>query len=86
LVAVVTFDGSGLILLCLYLRFRVWFHQTDVNVFHVSIRTTENYKFDKIRTAGVAGNATNYKNSQGVTGFGGLSAPKHSSKPPQIET
>ena len=29
------------------------------------IRTTENYEFDKIRTAGVIGNATNYKNSQG---------------------
>jgi len=29
-----------------------------VNVFHVSIRTTENYEFDKIRTAGVIGNAT----------------------------
>jgi len=36
-----------------------------VNVFYVSIRTTENYGFDKIRTAGVTGNATNYKNSQG---------------------
>jgi len=34
-----------------------------VNV--VSIRTTENYEFDKIRTVGVTGNATNYKNSQG---------------------
>jgi len=33
-----------------------------VNVFYVLIRTTENYEFDKIRTAG---NATNYKNSQG---------------------
>jgi len=29
-----------------------------VNVFYVSIRTTENYEFDKIRTAGVIGNAT----------------------------
>jgi len=36
-----------------------------VNVFYVSIRTTENYEFDKISTAGVTGNATNYKNSQG---------------------
>jgi len=36
-----------------------------VNVFYVSIRTTENYEFDKIRTAGVIGNVTNYKNSQG---------------------
>jgi len=29
-----------------------------VNVFYVSIKTTENYEFDKIRTAGVTGNAT----------------------------
>jgi len=36
-----------------------------VNVFYVSIRTTEIYEFDKIRTAGLTGNATNYKNSQG---------------------
>ena len=36
-----------------------------MNVFYVSIRTTENYEFDTIRTAGVTGNATNYKNSQG---------------------
>jgi len=36
-----------------------------VNVFYVLIRTTENYEFDKIRTAGVTGNATKYKNSQG---------------------
>jgi len=36
-----------------------------VNVFYVLIRTTENYEFDKIRTAGVTGSATNYKNSQG---------------------
>ena len=36
-----------------------------MNVFYVSIRTTENYEFDRIRTAGVTGNATNYKNSQG---------------------
>ena len=36
-----------------------------MNVFYVLIRTTENYEFDKIRTAGVTGNATNYKNSQG---------------------
>jgi len=28
------------------------------------IRTTKNYEFDKM-TAGVTGNATNYKNSQG---------------------
>jgi len=36
-----------------------------VNVFYVSIRATGNYEFDKIRTAGVTENATNYKNSQG---------------------
>jgi len=36
-----------------------------VNVFYTSVRTTENYKFDKIRTAAVTGNATNHKNSQG---------------------
>jgi len=36
-----------------------------MNVFYVLIRTTENYEFDKIRTAGVTGNATNCKNSQG---------------------
>jgi len=36
-----------------------------VNVFYVLIRTTKNYEFDKIRTAGVTGNAANYKNSQG---------------------
>jgi len=36
-----------------------------VNVFYVLIRTTENCEFDKIRTAGVTGNATNYNNSQG---------------------
>jgi len=29
-----------------------------VNVFYVSIRTTENYEFDKIKTAGVTGKAT----------------------------
>jgi len=29
-----------------------------VIVFYVSIRTTESYEFDKIRTAGVTGNAT----------------------------
>jgi len=29
-----------------------------VNVFDASTRTTENYEFDKIRTAGVTGNAT----------------------------
>jgi len=29
-----------------------------VNVFYVTIRTTENYEFDKIRSAGVTGNAT----------------------------
>jgi len=28
-----------------------------VNIFYVSIRTTENYQFDKFRTAGVTGNA-----------------------------
>ena len=36
-----------------------------MNIFYVLIRTTENYQFDKFRTAGVTGNATNYKNSQG---------------------
>jgi len=36
-----------------------------VNVFFVSIRTTETYEFNKFKTAGVTGNATNYKNSQG---------------------
>ena len=36
-----------------------------MNVFYVSIRATENYEFDKIRTTGVTENATNYKNSQG---------------------
>jgi len=28
-----------------------------VNIFYVSIRTTENYRFDKFRTAGVTENA-----------------------------
>jgi len=58
---------TGLILSCSCLRFRVWvwFHQTEANVFYVSMRTTENYEFDKIRTAGVTANATNYKNNQG---------------------
>jgi len=62
-----TFDGTGLILLCSCLHFRlwVWFHQTEVDLFYVSVRTTETYGFDKIRTAGVTGNATNYKNRQG---------------------
>jgi len=27
--------------------------------FYISIRTTENYKFDKIKAAGLTGNATN---------------------------
>jgi len=36
-----------------------------VNVFYVLIRTNEDYEFDMIRTAGVTGNATYYKNSQG---------------------
>jgi len=36
-----------------------------VNVFYVSIMATEDYEFDKIRTTGVTGNATNHKNSQG---------------------
>ena len=31
-----------------------------MNVFYVSMRTIENYEFDKTRTAGVTGNATNY--------------------------
>jgi len=34
-----------------------------VNIFYVSIRTTENYQFHKFRTAGVTGNAI--INSQG---------------------
>jgi len=36
-----------------------------VYVFYLSIRTTENYEFDKIRTAGVTGNATIFQTSQG---------------------
>jgi len=36
-----------------------------VNVLYVSISTSENYEFDKIRTAEVTGNDTNYKHSQG---------------------
>ena len=40
-----------------------------MNVFYVLIRTTANYEFDKIRTAGVTGNATNYKNSQGDNAY-----------------
>ena len=36
-----------------------------MNVFYVLMRTTENCEFDRIRTAGVTGNATNDKNSQG---------------------
>jgi len=36
-----------------------------VNVFYVSIRTTENYEFDKIRTAGPLEKPLYYKNSQG---------------------
>ena len=36
-----------------------------MNVFYVSIRTTENYEFDKIRTAGVTGTPLYYENSQG---------------------
>jgi len=44
-----TFDGAGLIFLCSCLRFGVWvwFHQTEMYVFCVSIRTTETYEFDK---------------------------------------
>ena len=34
-----------------------------MNILYVSIRTTENYQFDKFRTAGVTGNAI--INSQG---------------------
>ena len=58
-------DRLGLILLCSCLRFRVWirFLETEVNVFYVSIRTSENYQFDRFRTAGVTGNAI--INSQG---------------------
>jgi len=61
-----TFDGTGLIILCSCLSFRVWvwFHQTEVNVFYVSIRTTESYEFDNIRTAGVTGNATTIKRTR----------------------
>ena len=61
-------DQLGLILLCSCLRFRVWirFLETEVNVFYISIRTTENYQFDKFRTAGVTGNAI--INSQGQGG------------------
>jgi len=36
-----------------------------VNVFYVSIRTIQNYEFDKTRTAGVIANAPNYKSGQG---------------------
>ena len=36
-----------------------------MNVFYVLIRTTENYEFDNIRTAGVTGNAIDYTNRQG---------------------
>ena len=36
-----------------------------MNVLYVWIRTTENYEFHKIWTAGVTWNATKYKNSQG---------------------
>ena len=34
-------------------------------MFYVSIRRTEDFEFDIIRTAGVSGNATNYEKSQG---------------------
>ena len=55
-----TFDWTGLILLCSCLCFRVWvwFHKTKVNVLYVSIWTTGNYEFDKIRTGGVTRNET----------------------------
>ena len=45
--------------------FTIWarFHETEVNIFYASIRTTETYQFDKFRTAGVTGNAI--INSQG---------------------
>jgi len=61
------YDRLGLILLCSCLRFRVWirFLETEVNVFYVSIRTTENDKFDKFRTAGVTGNAITNGQGQG---------------------
>jgi len=36
-----------------------------VNVFYVSIRTTDSFEFNKIRTTGVTGHATNYKSSHG---------------------
>jgi len=55
-----TFDGTGLIILCSCLRVKVCECFICMN-----IRTTENYKFAKIRTAEVTGNPTNNKNSQG---------------------
>jgi len=36
-----------------------------VNIFYVSIRTTENYQFDKFRTAGVIGKAIMNRQGQG---------------------
>ena len=36
-----------------------------MNIFYVSIRTTENYQFDKLRTAGVTGNAIINSQEQG---------------------
>jgi len=59
-----SFDGTGWVNSFVFV-FGVWvrFHQTEVNIFCVSIRTTENYQFDKFRTAGVTGNAI--INSQG---------------------
>ena len=59
-----TFDGTGWVN-CFVFVFRVWvrFHYTEVNIFYVSISTTENYQFDKFRTAGVTGNSI--INSQG---------------------
>ena len=47
--------------------FRIWvrLHQIEVNIFYVSIRTTDNYQFDKFRTAGVTENAIIYSQGQG---------------------
>jgi len=36
-----------------------------VNIFYVSIRTTENYQFDKFRTAEVTGNVITNSQGQG---------------------
>jgi len=59
-----TFDGTGWVNSFVFM-FRVWVHYTEVNIFYVSIRTTENYQFGKFRTAGVTGNAIINSNGQG---------------------